>query len=260
MGGKPWKTCKGKRNGRFLNQAPFSFDLSVMDVYTCIACGGTLYTLEKEVQSDYRRMFDIMKGSGIKVWVSPPSFADICLADKAFSQELLPNLLTFLFCGETLTNKTALQLLERFPKASVINTYGPTESTVALTNIKVDKGMAETVSPLPVGKVKQGSFIEIWDAGYLKDGLLYYNGRIDLQIKLHGYRIELEDIEQNILKIKDVEQAVVTPNHKDGKVSSLTAHLVYRGDISDNRAAAKRLKEQIKDYLPDYMVPKKICF
>lgn len=31
---------KEKRGSTFLNQAPFSFDLSVMDLYTCLACGG----------------------------------------------------------------------------------------------------------------------------------------------------------------------------------------------------------------------------
>lgn len=36
-----------KRGQVFLNQAPFSFDLSVMDLYTCLASGGTLYCLEK---------------------------------------------------------------------------------------------------------------------------------------------------------------------------------------------------------------------
>ena len=38
----------------FLNQAPFSFDLSVMDLYLCLYLGGTLWALTKEVQQDMR--------------------------------------------------------------------------------------------------------------------------------------------------------------------------------------------------------------
>jgi len=45
------------------------------------------------------------------------------------------------------------------------------------------------------------------DKGYLKDGMLYYCGRIDLQIKLHGYRIELGDIESHLLKLSGIKNA-----------------------------------------------------
>ena len=64
------------------------------------------------------------------------------------------------------------------------------------------------------------------DEGYLRDGMLYYCGRIDLQIKLHGYRIELEDIENNIRRLPQISHAVVIPNQRGGKVSSLTAYVV----------------------------------
>ena len=66
------------------------------------------------------------------------------------------------------------------------------------------------------------------DKGYLEDGMLFYCGRIDLQIKLHGYRIELEDIENNIRRIPGIEHAVVLPNLRDDKVKSLTAYVVER--------------------------------
>lgn len=58
--------------------------------------------------------------------VSTPSFAEVCLSEKSFSEELLPKLQVFLFCGETLGNRTVQKLQERFPKATVVNTYGPT--------------------------------------------------------------------------------------------------------------------------------------
>ena len=41
----------------FLNQAPFSFDLSVMDLYLCLYLGGTLWALTKKVQQDMRLLF-----------------------------------------------------------------------------------------------------------------------------------------------------------------------------------------------------------
>lgn len=305
----------------YLNQAPFSFDLSVMDLYTCLATEGTLFCLEKTVQADYKKLVQSLKQSNANVWVSTPSFADMCLSEKAINEELMPDLRAFLFCGEALGNRTVKKLQERFPKARIVNTYGPTESTVAVTDVLITPELNEQISPLPVGQAKPGTTIEIWDEngnvlpegekgeiiilgdtvstgyyrredltqksffiiedpnrlsaagfcspvrgyhtgdkGYLENGMLHYCGRIDLQIKLHGYRMELEDIESNIRKLPQVEHVVVIPNTRGGKVSSLTAFIVERSMPEDPKAETAAIKEQLSVFLPDYMIPKKISF
>lgn len=303
----------------FLNQAPFSFDLSVMDLYTSLACGGTLYCLEKSVQSDYKQLMQALQDSSAAVWVSTPSFAEVCLSERAFDASMMPKLATFLFCGETLANRTVQKLQARFPDAKIVNTYGPTESTVAVTEVLVTPELAETVNPLPVGRPKPGTEIRICDEqgaglpdgekgeivilgdtvsigyykqeeltkkaffiesrkkvagqlgealrgyhtgdkGYLKDGMLFYCGRIDLQIKLHGYRIELEDIENNIRRLPGIEHAAVLANERDGKVKSLTACVVEKELPADPRSETKALKQGLLAFVPDYMVPKKFVF
>lgn len=98
------------------------------------------------------------------------------------------------------------------------------------------------------------------DAGYLKDGYLYYCGRQDLQVKLHGYRIEIEDIENNLLRLQGISRAVVVPNMKEGKVRSLTAFISGEGREDNNLEASRRIKERLKLLIPDYMIPKKIVF
>ena len=98
------------------------------------------------------------------------------------------------------------------------------------------------------------------DAGYLKEGQLFYNGRIDLQVKLHGYRIEVEDIENNMLRLPQISHAVVLPNMKDGKVKSLTAFVTGdKGEKSDLEFS-RQIKTELKEILPAYMVPKKIKY
>lgn len=89
----------------FINQAPFSFDLSVMDLYLSLYTGGTLWCLSKEIQLDSIKLYQSLK-SEANVWVSTPSFADVCLADPVFAKELMPQLSEFIFCGEVLTNRT----------------------------------------------------------------------------------------------------------------------------------------------------------
>lgn len=46
---------------RFLNQAPFSFDLSVMDLYPALASGGTLFAITKEIIAKPKILFEALK-------------------------------------------------------------------------------------------------------------------------------------------------------------------------------------------------------
>ena len=86
-------------------------------------------------------MFAFLREGGARIWVSTPSFADMCLADPAFCGDNFAALKLFLFCGERLSKETAAALMERFPQASVVNTYGPTESTVAVTAVTITEEM-----------------------------------------------------------------------------------------------------------------------
>ena len=319
-------TAQQKEGKRFLNQAPFSFDLSVMDLYLSLASGGTLCTLSRDVQQQYRLLFDRLKEYRPQIWVSTPSFAEVCLADPDFGGQTFPEMELFLFCGERLTNRTAEKLLDRFPDAKVMNTYGPTESTVAVTETEITKELLQAEDPLPVGRAKPGTQLLILsedgsilpdgqsgeiiitgdtlaagyfhapelteaafrpcevplpdedvsanmqqvqtvtgyhtgDEGYLKNGMLFYNGRIDLQIKLHGYRIELSDIENNLLRLPSVEQACVVPSLRDGRVNQLHAFVVMEERTQDNdRKQGAELKEQLSALLPEYMIPRKFHF
>ena len=147
----------------YLDQAPFSFDLSVFELAGGLAQGGTLLSLEHDVQESPRRLMGALSGSAVAVWVSTPSFAELCLACPEFDQTLLPELSWFIFCGETLANKTARFLMNRFPSASIYNTYGPTESTVAVTSVEVTPQMAASALPIPVGAPKPGTCLSILD-------------------------------------------------------------------------------------------------
>ena len=142
------------KNYVFMDQAPFSFDLSVMDLYISLANGATLYSIDKDMTSNIKNLFENFKESNIDVWVSTPSFADMCLADSKFNDELLSNVKAFLFCGETLTNSCVEKLHSRFKKAKVVNFYGPTEATVAITAVEITEEINSTIKPLPVGYTK----------------------------------------------------------------------------------------------------------
>lgn len=328
----------------FLNQAPFSFDLSVYELTMSLASGGTLLCLTAHHLGHMRLLFDVFARSEADVWVSTPSFATMCLADKSFDATLLPNLHTFIFCGESLSNQTAAKLLERFPRARVINSYGPTESTVAVSAVAITPDMAAAPQPLPVGFPRPGTRIDIipfsegealeigdvlprgavgevlitgdtvakgyWgredltakafsvgsvpedgattgderedvppagrvggevrsyrtgDRGQFDErGMLHYLGRIDSQVKMDGYRIELSEIQSQLERLRYVRAACVFPVVRNGSVSRLVAAIELDGDIAllgDTELAAKlHVKEDLKLVLPHYMVPRTITF
>lgn len=154
--------CDGGRT--FLDQAHYSFDLSEYELVGSLATGGRLHAVSSEVAKDYRALFDELAASGVEIWVSTPSFADFCLVDKDFSRELLPELGMFLFCGEELHRTTAHELRRRFPKARIVNTYGPTESTVAVTYVELsDEELSGGEGALPVGRPREGTELRIVD-------------------------------------------------------------------------------------------------
>jgi D-alanine--poly(phosphoribitol) ligase subunit 1 len=294
----------------FLNQAPFSFDLSVMDLYCSLATGGTLFSISRDLVANPKMLYRALAHSDITTWVSTPSFAQMCLVERTFNEAMLPRLRRFLFCGETLAPETAARLLERFPGGQIWNTYGPTETTVATTSVRIDDQVLEQYSPLPVGHAMPGTEVFVVDEslrllpankrgeiiiagpnvspGYLArpdltanaffkhrgqwayrtgdwgrfhDGLLFFEGRIDGQIKLNGYRIELGDVEANLRALPLVRDAVVIPVIKNGATQSVAAFVVLseRDETSDFELA-NTLRRRLGQRLPAYMLPRKFIF
>lgn len=97
------------------------------------------------------------------------------------------------------------------------------------------------------------------DLVYKKDNLLYFKGRTDFQIKLNGYRIELEDIENNMRKIDIVSNTAVAPIYRDEKVAYIQAFVVLAERNEGSLLKTKlQIKEELKKRVPSYMIPKKI--
>ncbi|MDQ3696875.1 MAG: D-alanine--poly(phosphoribitol) ligase subunit DltA [Gemmatimonadota bacterium] len=294
----------------FLNQAAFSFDLSVMDLYASLTTGGTLVSVTREEAENPMPLFRALAASRVTVWVSTPTFAQMCLAERRFARGMLPHVRKFLFCGETLPPAVAAQLLERFPDAEVWNTYGPTEATVATTSIRITPQVLAGFPSLPVGRAMPGTrvlvlddslapvpdgergeiviagpnvspgylhrpdltaraFFELdgvrayrtGDWGTLNDGLLFFGGRLDDQIKLHGYRIELGDVEANLRALPGVRDAAVIPAMRDGAVTGLTAFIVLdeRPPGSDFEIGAA-IRARLAERLPAHMLPRRFHF
>lgn len=145
----------------FLAQAPYSFDLSVMSLYPALVSAGKLVVLPHDVTKNFGKLFQTLPKMQFNVWVSTPSFAQMCFLDKTFDAEHHPDLSHFLFCGEELPHSEAEMLKKKFPDSHIFNTYGPTETTVAVTQVEITDEVLKKYDRLPIGKVKEDTKITI---------------------------------------------------------------------------------------------------
>jgi acyl carrier protein len=86
---------------------------------------------------------------------------------------------------------------------------------------------------------------------FLLDGNLEFLGRVDNQVKLRGYRIELDEIQAVLAEHPAVREcAVLVRGDHDQR---LVAYLVPNAPGSEIDAA--QLRRHVQDRMPDYMVP-----
>lgn len=232
--------------------------------------------------------YGTIKEENINLIVATPTFAK--LLDKDFNSENFKGLKCIYFCGEILEVKLVKKLKDKFKEIKIINAYGPTEATSAVSGILIDDCMLNE-DYLPAGKISTaatkiyienneivlrgpsvfggyignicGGYFKIdgencyktGDVGYIKDDLLYCSGRIDSQIKYKGYRIELGGIENNLLKINGVKEAVVVAKEKENcdVVKIIKAYITI-----DEKITIEYVKNKLRRVLPEYMIPKVI--
>ncbi|WP_405194487.1 D-alanine--poly(phosphoribitol) ligase subunit DltA [Streptococcus periodonticum] len=300
---------------QMLAQPPYSFDLSVMYWAPTLALGGTLFAVPSAITQDFKQLFETILNLPIAIWTSTPSFADMAMLSEDFNAEKMPGITHFYFDGEELTVKTAQKLRARFPNARIINAYGPTEATVALSAVAITDDMLTNMKRLPIGYTKadsptfvidedgnklpngdQGEIIvsgpavskgymnnpektaeaffefeglpayHTGDVGTMTDeGLLLYGGRMDFQIKFNGFRIELEDVSQNLNKSQYVDSAVAVPRYnKDHKVQNLLAYVILKDGVKEQFEReidiTKAIKEDLQDIMMSYMMPSKFLY
>ncbi len=273
----------------FINVAIFSFDLSVFELMTFSALGSTILLNGKSTIENpdlFLERISKYKGS---IWVSTPSFS--LQFSRMQNAEISENVNYFLFCGEVLTNQLAKSLKTCFPEVILYNTYGPTEATVATTLIEITSEIIERYNPLPIGFTKKGTRIDIdkeeiviigknvsigylnrpdlnsekfirvenerafrtGDIGYFSDGLLFCKGRNDDQVKLHGYRIELNEITSKIDEIPFVFKSATLALKRNDEVKKIVSMVQLKHKVDFN--VKQKIVEILSQNLPNYMIP-----
>ncbi|KAK2042435.1 acetyl-CoA synthetase-like protein [Colletotrichum somersetense] len=249
---------------RLLQFSAYSFDASVAEIFPVLAAGGCICTPSEEDRTGDLASFIRRACVNWAGWTpSYPSLVD---------PNMVPTLETLLLAGEPLTASVVDTWADRL---RLINIYGPSECSVSsVVNTKRDHDRL-----LPVGAVgklliegpilargylgdperTRDVFISapawlctgplacpcLWLyktgdlACYNQDGTINYVGRKDTQVKIHGQRVDLGDMEHNIREcVRPLKPAVAAELLQLKGFKMLAVFLVARPQGGEGLAAA----------------------
>jgi amino acid adenylation domain-containing protein len=86
---------------------------------------------------------------------------------------------------------------------------------------------------------------------YLPDGQISFHGRADEQVKINGFRIELNDVNSALRRHSLVRESVVSARENESGEKQLVAYIVP----SDSSPSVSDLREFLAKELPEFMLP-----
>ncbi|NNC98870.1 MAG: AMP-binding protein [Gammaproteobacteria bacterium] len=281
----------------FANISPMYFDNSVFDFFTAFFSGASLTPIKKDLLNDPLALLNHIDTHKCSIWFSVPSMLIYLLSMRVLTQETLTSIRIFTFGGEGFPKTELRKLFDLYShQAEFINVYGPTECTCICSSHTITISDFEKLDELPSLGTINDDFSFILDdgelcligpnvgKGYYNDkglsenvfsvhdgqpmyrtgdlveeinGLLYFKGRTDNQIKHMGYRIELEEIEIALNSLPQVRQAVVLYQRDNAAYGKIIAFI-----LPDQQSTGLlAIKQALKLKLPAYMQPNKfnIC-
>ena len=133
------------------NQAPFDFDVSVKDIYTCLMTGATLVIIPTKLFSVPPVLLDYLCNKHVNTLIWAVSALCIVTTLKGFDYKRPGCINKVIFSGEVMPVKHLNIWRETYPEAMFVNVYGPTEITCNCTYYIVDREFALDET-LPMGK------------------------------------------------------------------------------------------------------------
>jgi amino acid adenylation domain-containing protein len=272
--------------------APFSFDMSVDDIFWPLSRGGRVILCPPLVAYDGVQLSEQLTQSGATLMQATPTTWRMLL-DANWSCRGFK-----MICGgEALTEDFAQSLMQA--GGQLWNWYGPTETTVTASSYRYASGrrisigrplsnvlfylLNEWMEPVEIGVAGElfiggagvsrgylgkarltaerfvpspyGCGERLYRTGdrarYLSDGNVEFLGRVDQQLKLRGYRIEIGEIETAIRRVPAVRNVVVLVQDDAVGGQSLIAYL----EATSGHVQILEVWKSLKKLLPDYMVP-----
>ncbi|MEU8301510.1 AMP-binding protein [Micromonospora sp. NPDC048909] len=268
--------------------ASFSFDAAIPDLYPALLTGAAVIPVDLRRHGLSHAVEQLVR-HGATVYHSTPTVYRFLLDTPGV--ERLDRVRVVLLGGEQATHTDAARGRGRFaPGCVLVNGYGATEMTFAARYaLPLAEADPAATGPLPIGTALPGYQLRLAETGeivvrgehlapgYLDqdsdrfgvdpDGVPAYRtgdlgerlpggelrclGRLDRQVKVRGFRVELTEIESLLAAEPGV--AAVRAIARDGE---LLAYVRPAGDPVDPAALRAALARQLPDYaLPRAVVP-----
>lgn len=271
----------------FADYHDFGFDLSIFILFACVLTKSTLAPAARE--SDRLLPLAHIRENGVTVLASVPSIVARIRALKRNEKVETP-LRVLILCGEPFRLDLLEYCQDKLAVERIYNFYGLTETGVENFSYECQPGDArryEETGFVPIGLPMKGNEIrvsdegELWLAGpqitpgYLqgvgtdrfvtreavrwfrtgdriayRDGLYFCQGRLDNQVKVGGYRIELMEIETHLRALASVDEAVCIVAEAGGR------RFIAAGLLVEGKGWTRReLSDALRETLPEYMIP-----
>ncbi len=279
--------------------ASVGFDAAVWELWPYLTAGASVHIPDEAVRNQVEPLRDWLVEQKITGSFVPTPLAELLIQLEWSATSALRTLLTG---ADTLHRRPPQGL-----PFTLVNNYGPTESTVVATSgmvaiVGVDakppsigRAIANTqiyILDEQMRQVAQGTAGELYIGGaglargyrnrpdltlekfvpnpfvngsgsarlyrtgdrarLLPNGEIEFLGRLDDQIKIRGYRVELDEISSVLDSHPDVKASAVAVAGANREEKRLIAYLVLG---SESQPTANVFREYLQRNLPDYMIP-----
>lgn len=179
------------------------------------------------------------------------------IASSYYTVNTLPDGLTEIPIGTPISNEKLL-ILDKDLRRKKVGEVGDLYIAGNGLSRGYWKDLAKTKAAFLGYTNEEGRRERIYKTGDLaslgKDGLVYFHGRTDYQIKSRGYRIELGEIEKALSRDEMLREYAVVPVQING-FGGTGIGCAYVGTEVKNGTLAPLLKQKLKDKIPSYMMP-----
>lgn len=150
------------RDDVIANQAPFYFDASLIDIYSTLKMGGTMYIVPLSYFSMPLKLLQFLEEHKVTTirWV--PSALNMVSAFRALKTLRPQSLRKVIFGAEAMPTKCYNYWHSFYPEATFIQIYGPTEITGVCTYYIVNREYQDDET-IPIGKAFKNSSVFLLD-------------------------------------------------------------------------------------------------
>jgi amino acid adenylation domain-containing protein/non-ribosomal peptide synthase protein (TIGR01720 family) len=296
---------------KVLQFATINFDAAVEEIFPVLQTGGRLILRGTDVLISAKELLRLIEREQLTVLDLPTAYWHQFVNEIKELSAPIPQSLRLVVLGGDKISAEHFVSWNKLGGTNIelINSYGPTETTIISTLYKTTDADKERSEPedVPIGRPIFNTSAYILDEnlhpvpvgapgelhigglglarGYLNqptltaekfipdpfstkpdarmyktgdlvsfraDGQIDFVGRVDNQLKIRGFRVELGEIESALEKHPVINEAVVIVKTFDNNDKRLIAFFVATGSDIPSQSA---IKDFLSDHLPEYMVP-----